>query len=68
MLNRVGSSKTSLTQSADRRQAAARPGPSTNSPHPTGPAPPFEYGEEPAQTDAEAASRKRHPHPLPKRG
>ena len=54
MLNRVGSLKPIETpplpgQSAD---ADKRPGPSPHSAHPTGPAPPFDYQDEPQQTDS----------------
>lgn len=53
MLNRVGSPKPAATQPLPGRSAQAgdRPGPSPNSTHPTGPAPPFEHADEPPQTD-----------------
>lgn len=59
MLNRVGSSKTSLTQlqTDQAPDTAKRPGPSADSLHSTGPAPPFEYGAEPPQTDAQAEEK-----------
>jgi len=60
MLNRVGSPKPIETPQRPGQSAAAekRPGPSPHSAHPTGPAPPFEYVEEPPQTDIQAAAKR----------
>lgn len=69
MLNRVGSSKTSLSQlqTDQTGDTAKRPGPSANSLHPTGPAPPFEYGDEPRQTDTQAKAEETARAPLSSR-
>lgn len=52
MLNRVGPKPADKPQQPDPlTDVQTRPGPSPVSAHPTGPAPPFEYGPEPAQGD-----------------
>lgn len=63
MLNRVASPKPIETPQLPGRSAdaAERPRPSPHSAHPTGPAPPFEYEDEPPQTDAQATRRTAPP-------
>ncbi len=62
MLNRVGPKATDSSQRPDQfADAEKRPGPSPASAHPTGPAPPFEYGPEPVQGDIAAAPKPRPP-------
>lgn len=54
-----------LGQSAE---AEKRPGPSPASAHSTGPAPPFEYGEDPPQSDLPDAVGRGSPRDGPGRG